>query len=176
MVGTKRLITKRLLLRRLTEKDAEEFFTNWASDPEVTKFLSWKSHTSIDETKYSLNKRKALYSLPTYYDWGIVTNDDHTLIGTITGVNVVQIEKRVEIGYVIGKRWWGNGYVAEALSKVIFYLYNLEGYKRIFAKHDILNIQSERVMEKCGMKKERVFEEIDMNGEVHIKCLHRYIG
>ncbi len=114
--------------------------------------------------------------MPTYYDWGIVTNDDHTLIGTITGVNVVQIEKRVEIGYVIGKRWWGNGYVAEALSKVIFYLYNLEGYKRIFAKHDILNIQSERVMEKCGMKKERVFEEIDMNGEVHIKCLHRYIG
>ena len=45
------LETKRLILRPFTIDDAGEMFCGWASDPEVTKYLTWNTHKSIEETK-----------------------------------------------------------------------------------------------------------------------------
>ena len=50
--GTQKLETERLILRRLTEADAEAMFRNWASDPEVTRFLTWPTHKDVTVTKY----------------------------------------------------------------------------------------------------------------------------
>ncbi len=50
--GTQRLETKRLVLRRLAVSDAEAMFRNWASDPEVTRFLTWPTHTDVNVTVY----------------------------------------------------------------------------------------------------------------------------
>jgi len=48
--GTETLETERLLLRRFSESDAEAVFRNWASDDEVTKYLTWPSHKSKDDS------------------------------------------------------------------------------------------------------------------------------
>ena len=45
--GTQTIETSRLLLRKAVREDAEAMFRNWASDPEVTKFLTWPAHSSI---------------------------------------------------------------------------------------------------------------------------------
>ena len=50
-MGTKTLETDRLILRKFTPEDAEDMYENWASDPEVTKYLTWPVHTSVDVTK-----------------------------------------------------------------------------------------------------------------------------
>ena len=53
--GTQRIETHRLILRRYRIEDAEDMFSNWASDPEVTKFLTWPPHSSVDVTRFVLN-------------------------------------------------------------------------------------------------------------------------
>ena len=66
-LGTKRLITERLILRKFTDNDAKDMFTNWSSDSEVAKFLSWKEHYNIKVTHdyiASLNKQ---YKSPETY-------------------------------------------------------------------------------------------------------------
>lgn len=49
--GTQNIETKRLLLRRFKIEDAEDMYNNWASDPEVTRYLTWPTHSSVDVTR-----------------------------------------------------------------------------------------------------------------------------
>ena len=51
-LGTKELETERLLLRRFTINDADNMYKNWASDPEVTKYLMWPTHDSVHIKRY----------------------------------------------------------------------------------------------------------------------------
>ena len=51
LVGTRRLQTDRLVLRRLTVDDAQQVYDDWASDPEVTRFLTWPTHSSVDVSR-----------------------------------------------------------------------------------------------------------------------------
>ena len=50
-VGTQTIETERLILRRFTVEDAGDMYKNWASDPEVTKYLTWPPHESVEFTK-----------------------------------------------------------------------------------------------------------------------------
>ena len=50
-LGTKRIETERLILRKFTIEDAEDMFKNWASDNEVTKYLTWPAHSSLEVSK-----------------------------------------------------------------------------------------------------------------------------
>ena len=50
-LGTKTIETKRLILRKFTLNDAEVMYQNWASEPEVTKYLTWQPHESVEVTK-----------------------------------------------------------------------------------------------------------------------------
>ena len=49
--GTQRIETERLLLRRFSIDDADAMFRNWASDPEVTRFLTWPAHSSVEVSR-----------------------------------------------------------------------------------------------------------------------------
>ena len=49
--GTQEIETERLILRRLTPEDAGMMYTNWANDPQVTKYLRWEPHKNAEETR-----------------------------------------------------------------------------------------------------------------------------
>ncbi len=49
--GTQTLETKRLILRRFTVRDADAMYTNWASDPEVTRYLTWPAHAGVETSR-----------------------------------------------------------------------------------------------------------------------------
>ena len=66
--GTQRIETDRLILRRFRSEDAEDMYANWASDPEVTRFLTWPPHSSVDVTKALLADW-----IPRYEDGGYFT-------------------------------------------------------------------------------------------------------
>lgn len=53
-IGTKNIETERLILRRFTLDDADAMYRNWVSDDEVTKYLTWPAHSSVDITKWFL--------------------------------------------------------------------------------------------------------------------------
>ena len=70
--GTKRIETERLILRRFVIDDAFAMYNNWASDPDVTEFLTWPPHGSVDVTKNLLNTWLSSYDKENFYQWAIV--------------------------------------------------------------------------------------------------------
>lgn len=73
--GTHRLETDRLILRRYVNEDAEPMYKNWASDEEVTKYLTWPTHTSQAISQKVIADWVSKYSDETYYHWAIILKD-----------------------------------------------------------------------------------------------------
>ena len=94
--GTKTLESERLVLRRFTVEDAEVFFQNVTSDPEVNKFLTWLLDESVEDTKRLLAGWVERYENPERYCWAIVLKDTEVVIGTIAAPTV---KNRIEAGF-----------------------------------------------------------------------------
>ena len=73
-------------IRKVTISDAQDMFDNWASNPNVTKFMTWPTHSNIEITKMVLSNWVNSYENFTYYQWGIVIKKTNQLIGTISVV------------------------------------------------------------------------------------------
>ena len=73
--GTQTIETSRLILRRARREDAEPMFRNWASDPEVTKFLTWPAHSSIAVSEMVIGSWLQEYEKENYYQWMIVLKE-----------------------------------------------------------------------------------------------------
>ena len=127
-LGTRNLSTKRLVLRRIRMSDAEAMFQNWAHDPEVTKYLTWTPHESVETTKKLIKKWVTDYKDPEAYLWAITlrTNLDRP-IGTISVVELSRVAPCCEVGYALGRPWWNQGYATEALGEVIRFLITSAG-------------------------------------------------
>lgn len=160
--GTKSLQTNRLILRRFEESDAKAMFDNWASDSEVTKYLAWPTHRSIDVSKFVINDWISNYDKDNYYSWAIVSKDTNEAVGSIA---VVRIDERVgscEIGYCIGKNYWGQGITAEAGKAVVKFLFEEVKANRVCAYHAPENPNSGKVMKKIGMTYEGTLRQSDI--------------
>lgn len=75
-LGTKKLETDRLILRQFTIEDTDAMYNNWANDPEVTKYLMWPPHKTVEISHSVLNDWTSQYSKDDYYQWAIVLKDD----------------------------------------------------------------------------------------------------
>lgn len=162
--GTKTQETPRLILRRFTTEDAQPMFDNWASDPEVTKFLTWPAHSDPEITARVLKSWVEDYAKADSYQWAITlkTFGDEP-IGSIGVVAFDEGTACAEIGYCIGRRWWHRGIMSEALSAVMGFLIGEVGVNRIQARHDVRNPHSGAVMRKCGMRYEGTFRQAGRN-------------
>ena len=141
------LETKRLILRPFRIEDAEEMFSGWASDIEVTKYLNWNPHENIEVTKMILNKWITEYEKPERLNFAITLKSNNALIG---GIDVVgYIEGIPVIGYALSQKYWNQGYMTEACHCLINYLFSI-GHDIIRIDAAIDNIGSNRVIQKCG--------------------------
>ncbi len=163
--GTQPIETTRLILRRAVRKDAEPMFRNWASDPEVTKFLTWPAHSSIAVSEMVIESWIQEYEKDNYYQWMIVLKEIGEPIGSISVVRQNDRVEEAEIGYCIGARWWHQGIVSEALAAIIEYLFTEVRLNRICARHDPNNPHSGDVMRKCGMTYEGTTRSSDRNNQ-----------
>ena len=163
--GTVTLETPRLLLRRAVREDAAAMFRNWASDDEVTKFLTWPTYKNAETAYPVLERWVKSYEDPAFYQWMIVPKELGEPIGSISVVNHRDDIAEAEIGYCIGKAWWHKGIMTEALTAVMAYLFDEVGINRIEAKHDVNNPHSGGVMKKCGMRFEGIARQSDRNNQ-----------
>lgn len=162
-IGTQQIETGRLILRPFTMADAMAMFENWASDPEVTKYVTWPTHSSVEITRMVLRDWTDSYESPDRYNWAIVLKEDGKLIGNISVVRLFEDVDACEIGYCMGRPWWGRGIMTEAMRAVIDYLFENVGFNRISARHDPRNVGSGRVMQKSGMTYEGTLRQVDRN-------------
>ena len=163
--GTNTLKTDRLILRKFRIDDAEQMFQNWASDVEVTKFLTWPPHSDADCTRELLASWINKYSELSYYNWVIEWKELGEIIGNISVVKLNEDVEAAEIGYCMSKAWWGQGIMPEALRAVIGYLLGEVGFNCVAARHDKNNPKSGRVMYKAGMKYEGTLRAAGKNNQ-----------
>lgn len=165
-IGTQRLETPRLVLRRFSLDDAQAMYDNWASDPEVTRFLTWPAHKSPDVTAMIVAQWVDAYAKDDAYQWAITLRENGDApIGSIAVVSHSELIMKAEIGYCIGRSWWGMGIMTEALGAVMDFLFDQAGVQRIEARHDTRNPASGAVMRKCGMKYEGTHRMADWNNQ-----------
>lgn len=153
-LGTRRIETKRLILRRFTLDDALPMYRNWASDPEVTKYLTWQTHENAEQTKNVLESWISSYENEDKYIWCIAKKENDEPIGSINAFHYQEKINAMEVGYCISRSYWHQGITSEALGAVMKYLLDEVGIDRIEARHDAINPNSGGVMRKCGMKHE----------------------
>ncbi len=150
--------TDRLLLRKMTFSDAGDIF-EYASDPQVSEYTLWSTHSSIEDSKFFLKTIVKMYKRRELVDWGIVHKAEKKFIGTCGFVEWSITHSRAEIGYALSRKYWGEGYMSEAVSAVIDFGFREMLLNKIEARCEINNIASARVMEKVGMQLEGILRQ-----------------
>ncbi len=152
------LETERLLLRKMKLEDARDLF-EYASDPEVTRFTTWSTHQSLQESEEFLRSVLEQYAKQAVASWGVVHKGDVKLIG-VCGFNAWWLDHaRAEMGYALSRKYWGQSLMTEAVQAVVDFGFRTMELNRIQAVCNIENAASARVMEKVGMTYEGTLRE-----------------
>jgi RimJ/RimL family protein N-acetyltransferase len=159
--------TERLGLRWPTEADAEAIFSRCASDPVVTRHLTWRPHQSIDDTLEYLRSRIADRELGKVFNWLIFLQSTGQMLGSI-GCGVTQ--HAVQFGYYLALDAWGHGYMTEAARTMVQVWLAEPAIWRVTAYCDLENGASARVLEKAGLVREgmlrKYFRAPNLNDEL----------
>ena len=147
MKAPQRIETNRLVLRKPTLADAEAVFTRYASDADVTKFMGWPRHESIEETRVFLAFSDAEWERWPAGPYLIESAADGQLLGA-AGLRF-HTPRIAVTGYVLAQDAWGYGYATEALSAVVTVAMDV-GVHQLSATCHSENLGSVRVLEKCG--------------------------
>lgn len=153
-----KLETTRLLLMEFVKNDSEELF-KMRSDDRVLKYLDRDPHKSVEESELMIEGMIKTYNSKEGINWIIRNKGTANVIGYIGYWRMRKEDMRAEIGYAMKPEYWGNGYMQEALTKVInfgFYEFCLHS---IEANVNPANASSIKLLEKFGFKKEAYFKE-----------------
>jgi [ribosomal protein S5]-alanine N-acetyltransferase len=156
----------RVSLRWISAADRDAFYRIY-SDPEVMRYWSTppladreSAARLIDEIHESWKRRAIL-------KWGMARRTDDLVIGSITLFNIDFNHRRAEIGYALGREYWGQGYMNEALMALLRYAFEDLNLHRIEADVDPRNAASIRTLERLGFQREGYLRERwQVNGEI----------
>ena len=138
--------TERLILRPWREEDAADLY-EYAKDPEIGPPAGWPPNTSVENSRDLI---RTVLSAPETY--AVCRKTDGKPIGSIGfhRRDLAEREDEYELGYWIGKPFWGQGLIPEASRELLRYAFEELGMTRIWCGHYEGNIKSRRVMEKLG--------------------------
>ena len=155
-LGTKRLETERLILRKIEVKDAEPIFYGLRNQPEFLYYTN-KKKISLEEQKEIFLCLDEKYKNNEYYNWVIELKESGELVGMIN-FHVENRNDSVEFNYATDNRFWGKGIMTESLKAVTKFALEEMKVKRIQGGCVVENIASKRVIEKCGYEFEGVLK------------------
>ena len=105
--------TPRLILRSPSMKDATAIFEQYAQDEEVTKYMTWRSHSTIETTQNYLQECLNDIAAKTAWYWMILPKQENKTVGM---VRLQFHNHRAELGYVLARPYWNQGFMTEALQ------------------------------------------------------------
>jgi RimJ/RimL family protein N-acetyltransferase len=143
--------TARLLLRKPCRQDAPLIFEVYAQDPEVTRYLRWRPHRDVGDSYDAIDRFLARWKTGSEFVWLLFL--DTQLVGCVAARNE---KDGVSLGYVLARRYWGKGYMPEAIRAVSDWALGNASVSRVWAECDIENHASARVLEKAGFVKESI--------------------
>lgn len=141
--------TQRLYLRTYETTDVEVLY-ELCKDPDVGPDCGWMPHKDLDEARFVLEN-----ILINDWTWAIVERDTNKLVGNISLMrqndsHLVIDDTSAEIGFWLGKPYWGKGYMPEACLALMNYAFEDMGIKTLWIQHHEHNQKSARVQAKCG--------------------------
>ena len=155
------LETKRLILRRWEESDAENLY-EYAKDPDVGPIAGWPPHQSVAE---SLDVIRDVFNGAEAY--AICFKSDGKAIGAIElklngHTDLTERDDECELGYWLGKPFWGQGIMPEAAREMLRHAFMDLSMQKVWCGYYDGNIKSKRVQEKCGFRYQRMTEGVDV--------------
>jgi ribosomal-protein-alanine N-acetyltransferase len=155
------LDTDRLVLRELTLDDAEIIFPHFANE-EVVRYEDSKQATNIKDVTDIIEWGRKIASSKAGILWGIFRKGDGSFLGQVNYVtrpDISGITHRAEIGYDLTPHYWGNGYISEAISTVIQFIFDSTEINRIEAIVHVENRRSLNVLTRLGFHREGILRE-----------------
>jgi ribosomal-protein-alanine N-acetyltransferase len=148
----------RVILRWIGEEDVDALYAIF-SDPEVMRY--WSTTPLVDRNAAAslLKEIHEGFARRTLLKWGVARRSDNTLIGTVTLINFDFTHRRTELGYALGRAYWGNGYIQEALHALLDYAFGVLDLHRMEADVDPRNAASIRTLERLGFQREGYLRE-----------------
>jgi ribosomal-protein-alanine N-acetyltransferase len=145
-----RIAGPRLLLRLPVLDDAGALFQRVARDPQVTKYLLWTPHPDVGATRRVIAER--INRSEQDRTWVIVLRHSDEIVGMISCWRPVR--HSAEVGYCLGRRWWGKGFMSEALGMVVSTLDADPAAYRVWATCNVDNERSTKLLERAGFRLE----------------------
>ncbi len=152
------LDTERLILRPLANDDANDLLEVF-SDPRVMRYWSTGPWQDISEAQELIDRDLKAMATSDYLRLALVLKDKQKLIGHCSIFNISQQSRRAELGYGMGYDSWGQGYMHEALSRVVAFAFDELGLNRLEADIDPRNLHSQRSLERLGFQQEGFLRE-----------------
>ncbi len=154
------LETKRLRLRQWREDDAENLY-KYAKDPDIGLPAGWPPHTSVENSRQII--QNVFSSAETY---AVCTKDD-VAIGCIGlklkgSTDMTEREDECELGYWLGKPFWGQGLIPEAGAALLRHAFEDLGMRAVWCGHYDGNKKSKRVQEKLGFVYQYTTEGLEL--------------
>lgn len=152
-IGGLHLETERLIIRPFKMEDLTDF-NAYARVPGVGEWAGWSHHESLEESR-----RILLCFIEGKKTLALVNKATGQVIGSLGLENYRKNMDNLgfppeaagrEIGYVLAKDFWGQGFMSEAVKAVIAYGFMTLHYDFFTCSHWVENIRSRRVIEKCG--------------------------
>jgi ribosomal-protein-alanine N-acetyltransferase len=156
------ITTGRLFLRRPKLADAPAIF-DYASDPEVTRFLDFPRHRTIDTVTEYLRRCIPMWESGEEFAWVMTLPSSHELIG---GISLRIRGHMADSGYVMKRGFWGQGISTEAARAIVEVAASVKSVRRIWAICDAENLASARVMEKVGLSREGVLRSYKVHPNI----------
>jgi ribosomal-protein-alanine N-acetyltransferase len=148
--------TERLVLRVPGIEDASTVFAGWTQDKDVTRYVTWHPHQTIEQTEQFIQSCLSAWEHESRFPYMITLKESDAVIGMIDP----RIEgSKVGIGYVAARIYWGKGYVTEATRAFIEWAFQQPSIYRVYATTDVENVASQRVLEKVGMQCEGILRK-----------------
>ncbi len=156
--ATPTLHTPRLVLRPVREDDVGDIYTIYSDKVALEHFAreplpDMAAAREMFEKNLSFDEDKAAQF------WAICLADSDRMIGTFTLFHISESNRRAEVGYILNREFWGNGYASEALKCIIDHCFNTLEFGRLEADVDPANTGSLRLLERNGFEREGYFRK-----------------
>lgn len=153
--------TQRLILRPWQESDAEDLY-KYAKDPEIGYPAGWPAHTGVEN---SMQIIRTVLSAPETY--AVCLKEDGKAVGSIglkmgDATDMTDRGDECELGYWLGKPFWGQGIIPEAAKALIHRGFEALGMRAIWCGYYDGNEKSRRAMEKLGFVYHHTTEGVEV--------------
>lgn len=150
--------TSRLVLRPVQEDDLEDFFEVF-SDPVTVEYFAQEPLKTRKEAQALLDEKLQANQHDTKYYLAICLADSGKMIGQFTLFNLSERNRRAEVGYILNRNFWRQGYASEALAAMIEHCFNKTNLARLEADADPENEGSLKLLERHGFEREGYFRK-----------------